>query len=76
MVGHLGIRKTLNRVVAEFFWPSVYGDIARFCRSCDIYQRTIQEGQVTKFPLGKLPLNDTPLKRVAADIVPQFHKKL
>ena len=66
---HLGIKKTLGRVVSEFFWPGVCGDMARFCKSCDICQRTIQKGRVTKVPLGKMPLIDTPFKRVAVDIV-------
>ena len=66
---HLGIKKTLDRVVSEFFWPGVCGDVARFCKSCDICQRTIQKGRVTKVPLGKMPMIDTPFKRVAVDIV-------
>ena len=66
---HLGIKKTLDRVVSEFFWPGVCGDVARFCKSCDICQRAIQKGRVTKVPLGKMPLIDTPFKRVAVDIV-------
>ena len=66
---HLGIKKTLDRVVSESFWPGVCGDVARFCKSCDICQRTIQKGRVTKVHLGKLPLIDTPFKRVAVDIV-------
>ena len=33
---HLGIKKTLDRVVSEFCWPGVCGDVARFCKSCDI----------------------------------------
>ena len=69
LTGHLGIKKTLDRVVSEFFWPGVCGDVARFCKSCDICQRTIQKGRVTKVPLGKMPLIDTPFKRVAVDIV-------
>ena len=43
--------------------------MSRFCKSCDICQRTLQKGRVTKVPLGKLPLIDTPFKRVAVDIV-------
>ena len=43
--------------------------MARFCTSCDICQRTIQKGLVTKVPLGKLPLIDTPFKRVSVDLV-------
>ena len=66
---HLGIKKTLDRVVSEFFWPGVCGDVARFCKSCDICQRTIQKGRVTKVPLEKMQLIDTPFKRVAVDIV-------
>ena len=66
---HLGIKKTLDRVVSEFFWPGVCGDVARFCKSCDICQRAIRKGRVTKVPLGKMPLIDTPFKRVAVDIV-------
>ena len=67
--GHLGTKKTLNRVVAEFFWPGICGDVARFCKSCDICQRTIQKGRDSKVPLGKLLLIDTPFKRIAVDIV-------
>ena len=69
MSGHLGTKKTLDRVVAEFFWPGICGHVARFCKSCDICQRTFQKGRVSKVPLGKLPLIDTPFKRVAVDIV-------
>ena len=67
---HLGIKKTLDIVVSEFFfWPGVCDDVARFCKSCDICQRTIQKGRATKVPLGKMPLIDTPFKRVAVCIV-------
>ena len=52
MSGYLGIKKTLDRVVAEFFWPGICGNVARFCKSCDICQRTIQKGRVSKVPLG------------------------
>ena len=69
MSGHLGIKKTMDRVLTEFFWPEVCDDVSRFCKSCDICQRTVQKGRVTKVPLGKLPLIDTPFKRVAVDIV-------
>ena len=52
MYGHLGIKKTLDRVVAKFFWPGICGHVARFYKSCDICQRTIQKGRVSKVPLG------------------------
>ena len=43
--------------------------MARFCKSCEICQTTIQKGRVTKIPLEKLPLIDTQFKRAAVDIV-------
>ena len=61
MSGHLGTIETLDRVVAEFIWPGICRDVARFCKYCDICQRTIQKGRVSKVPLGKLPLIDTHL---------------
>ena len=79
MTEHLGIKKALDRFVSGFFWPGVCADVARFCKSCDICQRTIRKGRVTKVPLGKLPLIDTPLKRVSVQLVgpiePRSNKK-
>ena len=66
---HLGIKKTLDRIVSEFFWRGVCADVARFCKSCDICQRTIRKCRVTKVTLGKLPLIDTPFKRVSVQLV-------
>ena len=73
---HLGIKQTLDRVVSEFYWPGVCGDVERFCKSCDVCQRTIRRGGSTnKVPLGKLPIIDTPFKRVAVDIVGPFEPR-
>ena len=44
-------------------------DVTRFCHSCDVCQRTISKGRVPKVPLGKMPVIDTPFKRVAIDLV-------
>jgi len=44
-------------------------DVTRFCRSCDICQRTVATGRVTIVPLGKMPIIHTPFDRVAVDVV-------
>ena len=67
--GHHGIGKTTEKILTCFFWPGISADVARFCRSCDICQRTIQKGRVSKVPLGKMPVIDTPFQRVAIDLV-------
>ena len=63
------VKGLFRKVVSlRYLWENC-GDVARFCDSCDICQRTIQKSRVTKVPLGKLPLIDTPFKRVAVDMV-------
>ena len=69
MSGHQGIKKTYERVTAHFFWPGVHGDVVRYCRSCDVCQRTSAKGRVSKTPLGKMPLIEMPFKRVAVDLI-------
>ena len=66
--GHLGAKKTDVRILLNFFWPKLRQDIIRFCRSCDVCQRTVKKGNVKKVPLGSMPLIDTPFKRVSVDI--------
>ena len=80
MSGHLGVRKTHNRVLQHFYWPGLKRDVAKWCKEChtcqlggkpnqNIPQRTVKRGSVKKVPLGSMPLIDTPFKSLAADIV-------
>ena len=66
--GHLGTGKTIKRVMAHFYWPGITGDIARYCRSCEICQRN-SSGRPAKVPLVNLPLIDTPFARIAMDLI-------
>ena len=45
---YLSTGKTLSRIQAVFFWPDMGGDVALFCRSCDIMPTHHQQGQNTK----------------------------
>ncbi|KAK7095116.1 hypothetical protein V1264_006567 [Littorina saxatilis] len=69
MGSHLGVKKTSDRIQAAFYWPGLHADVTRFCRSCDICQKTIPRGRVPKVPLQKMPLIDRPFKRVAIDLI-------
>ena len=70
---HMGIRKTTNRVLTNFYWPAVQEDVTRCCRSCDVCQQTVQKGTVPRAALQRMPLIDSPFKRVAVDIVGPIH---
>ena len=43
--------------------------MTRYCKSCDVCQKTVNKGSVPKVPLEKMPLIDKPFKRVAIDLV-------
>lgn len=69
MGGHQGIGRTTVKVSAHFAWPGMMADVKRFCQSCDVCQKTVQKGKVSRVPLGETPIIDTPFQRVAVDLV-------
>ena len=38
--GHLGRKKTRDRVLQHFYWPNVFKEVAEYCKSCDRCQKT------------------------------------
>jgi len=69
LAGHRGHAKTLSRVQQEFHWPGVHEFMTRYVASCDLCQRNVSKGTVSKAPLGKLPLIETPFSVICIDIV-------
>ena len=69
MGGHMGIKKTTDKIQSAFYWPGFQGDVTRYCKSCDVCQMTVNKGSIPKVPLEKMPLIDKPFKRVAIDLV-------
>jgi hypothetical protein len=69
MGGHQGINRTGERVQGNFWWPGLVADIARYCKSCDVCQRTLAKGRIPRVPLGSMPLIETPFERVAVDLI-------
>ena len=37
--GHLGVKKTYDRVAKEYYWKGVYHDVHNFVRECDLCER-------------------------------------
>ena len=33
LAGHLGFTKTKDRILQRYYWPRIFGDIAKYCRS-------------------------------------------
>ena len=67
--GHLGLKKTKNRIQTNFCWPGMQGDVISFCRSCDVGQKTTAKGSVSRVTLGDMPLIDMQFRKVAVNLV-------
>ena len=67
--GHMGIRKTSDRSTSSFQWPDIISDVAWFCLSYDVCQRTVPKGKVSKVSLGKITIIDKPFKRFSVDLI-------
>ena len=69
LAGHLGIKKSSDRILTNFYWPGIFGDIRRCCQSCDICQRTVNKGSVRKAPVQSVPWVHIPFDKVAIDLI-------
>ncbi|XP_068225272.1 uncharacterized protein [Palaemon carinicauda] len=69
LAGHFSNCKTKDKVFALYFWPGATADILRYCRSCDICQRTTSQGRVKKAPPQTVPIITELFAKVAVDIV-------
>lgn len=72
--GHMGVEKTKQRILAHFYWPGVFKDVANYCRSCPKCQMLEKSKVSRKAPLIPMPIIDTPFKRVGIDIVGPFNR--
>ena len=68
MAGHLGRKKTTERVLQRFFWPGVSKDVAEYCKNCPSCQKASSK-RVAPAPLIPLPVIAEPFSRIALDIV-------
>ena len=68
MAGHLGCKKTTDRILQRFYWPGVFRDVQDHCRNCTQCQKSSTR-VVKKAPLVPLPIMDEPFRRIAMDIV-------
>ena len=72
--GHMGNRKTRNRILQIFYWPIIFKDVAKFCRSCPQCQKSKAKGRPVRATLISVPPMAEPFTRVAIDIVGPLHK--
>ena len=66
--GHLGKKKTTTRLLQRFYWPTIHRDVAEYCRTCSVCQKTSRR-KGHRAPMIPLPIIEEPFSRIAMDIV-------
>lgn len=70
LAGHMGIRKSLDRVLRHFFWPGVKKDVAQHCRTCHECQTVGKPNQkIPPAPLHPISAIGEPFERILIDRV-------
>lgn len=68
--GHLGVRKTYDRVLRYFFWPGLKKAVTAYCKSCHTCQMTSKPNQILQpAPLNPIPAIGQPFEHVLIDCV-------
>ena len=62
--GHLGKKKTVERVLRRFYWPTLHRDVAEWCPEC---QKTSWASRYSQAPLIPLPIVEEPFSRIVRD---------
>ena len=68
MAGHLGITKTKDRILQRYYWPGIFKDIAQYCCTCEVCQRSTPQKPL-RAEMIPLPLISQPFQRIAMDLV-------
>lgn len=70
VAGHLGVRKTYDRILQYFFWPGLKRDVSKFIKTCHTCQLTSKPNQVVKpAPLQPIPAIGQPFEHLIIDCV-------
>jgi transposase InsO family protein len=72
--GHLGVRKTYDRLARHFFWVGMHKDVALYCRTCNVCQRLGKADKHQRAPLINLPVIGNIFSKIAVDIVGPLKK--
>ena len=63
------MKKTEDSIPTSFICPRLHEVVTRFRRSCNVCQKSIARGSVSRVPVSDMLLIDQPFKRVTVTVV-------
>ena len=67
--GHFGVRKTVDLVSRQFWWPRMIRFIKDYCRSCEVCMRSKSSRHKPYGLLKPLPISPGPWRSVSLDFI-------
>ena len=68
LAGHLGVKKTKERIMKAFYWPGIFRNVSEHCMACDTCQKVVKRTNV-KAPMVNTPIISEPFSKISMDIV-------
>ena len=65
--GHLGVDKTLAKVRDRFYWPTMFNDVNRYCKTCHSCQGRKDPVKTLSAPLQNMPVPSRPFEFISVD---------
>lgn len=72
LAGHMGIKKTVNRVRQRYFWPSLIHDVKSYVRKCEVCAKYKSSQLPPSGPMGKHREVSEPFQIVSMDLMGPF----
>ncbi len=70
LAGHLGVKKTKEKILQHFWWPTLWSDVTEYCRTCHTCQVVGKPNQrIPRAPLHPIPAFGEPFSHVIIDCV-------
>ena len=63
--GHIGSKKTVERIAAHFSWPSLSFDVRKYCATCPQCQVVARKLKSKRAPLRPVDIVTEPFKKIA-----------
>ncbi|XP_076047320.1 uncharacterized protein LOC143028843 [Oratosquilla oratoria] len=68
--GHLGVQKTLDKIIKYFYWPGIHRQVAQYCKKCETCQLIGKPNIVIPpAPLQPISVVPEPFTHVIIDVV-------
>ena len=72
---HFGMRKTIQRIEAHFFWPTLIKDVKLYVKSCGLCQKRLRRTKFDRVPISPVVRANSSFEQVNIDLIGPLEPK-